>query len=237
MHRLSLHEVGHETIHYFTHADKGIFQLVRDLVVKGGTVAREFVLGKRKKYFPPLNFFLLVAALYVFASHVSYVRQTHDVRKEHPEIAKIEDPVTREKTYMAYERQRVGIEFAIYYGNYALMLTLPFAAFVLWLMYRKNVFNYTEHLVANMYMWGFCMLLSSVSILLGHYFLHYDANIGFMIFLLFQICYFTWFYKRFLQKSGFWPTAKLVLGSVLAISSWFVVLGLGVTVYIMIGMF
>ncbi len=49
-----------------THADKGLFQLLRDLVIKNGQVAREYVDGKRKKYFSPLNFFLLVAAVFVF---------------------------------------------------------------------------------------------------------------------------------------------------------------------------
>src|SRR5688572_29377526 len=67
LHRLSLHELLHEAIHYFTHADKGIFQLIRDLFLKRGAVAREYAEGKRKKYFSPLNFFLLVCALYVFA--------------------------------------------------------------------------------------------------------------------------------------------------------------------------
>jgi hypothetical protein len=57
LHRISMHEVVHDGVHYFTHADKGLPQLVRDLVLKGGVVAREFVNGKRKKYFSPLNFF------------------------------------------------------------------------------------------------------------------------------------------------------------------------------------
>jgi hypothetical protein len=53
LHRLSFHDVLHEGIHYFTHADKGLFQLIRDLVKKRGVVAREYIEGKRKKYFPP----------------------------------------------------------------------------------------------------------------------------------------------------------------------------------------
>jgi hypothetical protein len=57
-------------IHYFTHADKGIFQLLKALVTQTGTVAREFVSGKRKKYFPPFNFFLIVAALFVFMGSI-----------------------------------------------------------------------------------------------------------------------------------------------------------------------
>ena len=68
--RLSLFEIWHDVVHYFTHADKGIFQLLKALIVQNGTVAKEFVAGKRKKYFPPLNFFLIVAALYVFMNGI-----------------------------------------------------------------------------------------------------------------------------------------------------------------------
>lgn len=63
LHRLTFHDVFHEAIHYFTHADKGIFQLLRDLFKKNGVVVRQYVEGIRKKYFSPFNFFLIVAAI------------------------------------------------------------------------------------------------------------------------------------------------------------------------------
>lgn len=65
-HRMHFHDIWHDLIHYFTHADKGIFHLLKDLATKPGLVAREFVEGKRQKYFRPLNFFLIVAGLVVF---------------------------------------------------------------------------------------------------------------------------------------------------------------------------
>ena len=49
--RLNLHDIWHDVVHYFTHADKGIFQLLKQLVTKTGIVAKEYVEGKRKKYF------------------------------------------------------------------------------------------------------------------------------------------------------------------------------------------
>ena len=52
LHRLSLHDIFHDVVHYFTHADKGFFGLLKDLAVSTGKVAREYVTGKRKKYFP-----------------------------------------------------------------------------------------------------------------------------------------------------------------------------------------
>lgn len=69
--RVNLHDVLHDAIHYFTHADKGIFTLLKSLVVQPGLVAKEYIEGKRKKHFPPLNFFLIVAAVYIVIGGVT----------------------------------------------------------------------------------------------------------------------------------------------------------------------
>ena len=46
--RVNLHDVFHDAIHYFTHADKGIFTLLISLIKQPGLVAKEYVEGKRK---------------------------------------------------------------------------------------------------------------------------------------------------------------------------------------------
>ncbi|GEM_PF-4297466 len=57
IHRLTFTHILHEFFHAFTHADKGIFHLLKGLATQPGTVAREYVEGKRKKYFNPFTFF------------------------------------------------------------------------------------------------------------------------------------------------------------------------------------
>jgi hypothetical protein len=37
-HRLSFHEIGHDALHYVTHADKGIFHLIKELARRPGKV-------------------------------------------------------------------------------------------------------------------------------------------------------------------------------------------------------
>ena len=66
VHRFTLGHIFHEFFHAFTHADKGIFYLLKELLVKPGTVAREYIGGKRKKYFNPFTFFLILAGLFVY---------------------------------------------------------------------------------------------------------------------------------------------------------------------------
>jgi hypothetical protein len=50
-HRLTIGHIVHDSVHAITHADKGIFHLLKDLAVRPGVVAREYIGGKRKKYF------------------------------------------------------------------------------------------------------------------------------------------------------------------------------------------
>jgi hypothetical protein len=60
--RLTLHEIGHDLLHAFMHVDRSAFSLVRMLLSRPGTVALNYVQGKRKRYFGPFGFLVVVVA-------------------------------------------------------------------------------------------------------------------------------------------------------------------------------
>lgn len=62
-HKLSLAHIWHDLVHAVTHADKSIFSLIRHLLLNPGKVAAEYVEGKRKKYFNPFAFLVLVVGI------------------------------------------------------------------------------------------------------------------------------------------------------------------------------
>jgi hypothetical protein len=62
-HKLSLSHIWHDLLHAVTHADKSIFSLIRHLLFNPGKVAAEYVEGKRKKYFNPFAFLVLVVGI------------------------------------------------------------------------------------------------------------------------------------------------------------------------------
>src|SRR5688572_18664064 len=66
VHRVTFKHFLHEFFHAFTHTDKGIFLLMKELITRPGHVAREYLDGKRKKYFNPLTFLILMASLYAY---------------------------------------------------------------------------------------------------------------------------------------------------------------------------
>jgi hypothetical protein len=232
LHRLSLHEIFHEAVHYFTHADKGIFQLIRDLIIKRGIVAREYVEGKRKKYFPPLNFFLLVAAIFVFISNIPEDTAPADVLKENSELNAITNPVQKEKMTRLYERKEKATHFMKKYSNLMAMFALPLTAFFFWLFYKKAKYNYTEHLVAGMYMLGFCILINTLLILPVSLLYHLSANYSAVLFLVFQLFYFTTFYYKFLNKNSKSQLGKAFITSAFSIITWGILSGFTVNAYI-----
>ena len=63
---LTLHELVHEFWHSVTHTDKGILRLLKDLALHPKSVYLNYFSGQRKKYFSPVTFFLVAAALLIF---------------------------------------------------------------------------------------------------------------------------------------------------------------------------
>ncbi len=224
LHRLSLHDVVHEAIHYFTHADKGLFQLIRDLSIKSGTVAREFVMGKRKKYYPPLTFFLLVIAINVFVSTKTDDHVNVNIEQKYPHVTAITDPVKKAKWIDVYERREKGVHFINTNINTIAMVSLPIIACIFWLFYRRRQFNYVEHLVAGMYMFGFYTLLVATISVLG-YLLNINENIVYGLCLFVQLIYYTIFYSRFMGGTkirAFFATlvAMLLLFTISGLLMW-----------------
>ncbi len=198
--RLSLQEVGHEAIHYFTHADKSIFSLVRNLATRGGLVAREYILGMRKKHFSPLNFFLLVAAGYLLAMNLEQAPPTQILR-ERPALSALENDPRRDDLERFYHRQEVAVKFMQERSNLIAIVTIPLTALIFFGFYQRNRFNYTEHLVANLYMVGFATLIYTIVIVANTVF---RISAGWLAFgqIAFQTLYYAWFYFRFMENEG-----------------------------------
>ena len=60
--RLTLREIGHDLLHALIHVDRSALSLVQMLLVRPGTVALNYVQGKRKRYFGPFSFLVIVVA-------------------------------------------------------------------------------------------------------------------------------------------------------------------------------
>jgi len=189
-HRITLKHIFHEFFHTFTHADIGFLGLIADLAVKPGIVAREYIAGKRKKYFNPFTFFILCLSLFIIANNVF---KTYQPIKPDPRVEQL-PPKQLEKVMALYERINEGQHFMKNHGNIVSMIGLPFFAAMLWLFFMRRGYNYAELIVANMMFSGFSTILVSVFVFTwigrfaGKPLFFYGTGLGLLI----QISYVSW---------------------------------------------
>jgi Protein of unknown function (DUF3667) len=143
-HRLDIKHVIEEFIHAFVHADKGIFLLVKQLVVAPGKTALAYINGSRKKFFNPVSFLLIAGGISFFLRD------------------KLETNMPAGSKKMAH---LIG-EFVHRYTTPIIILTVPVLSFYSWLFFKSSGKNYAENMVVNMYMMGEYHLFTILSFIL-----------------------------------------------------------------------
>jgi hypothetical protein len=219
LNHLSFHDITHDALHYATHADKSIFKLLKNLLTKPGIVAREYIAGKRQKYFKPLNFFLIVAGIVVFMTTLFY--KPNDTRSSQiiQSAQRMEDPVKKQNLLDMAHRMKTVNKITGKYSNVINMIATPFLTLLFWLFYHRK-FNYVESLISNMYIVGFIMLLYAlITVPLQHYVP--NAGFGFIgMFFLFEIFYRGFAYSQLTESKTILQIAKAYFVSLLLTVVW-----------------
>jgi len=205
VHRFTLKHAFHDFLHTFTHVDRGILFLIKQLFLKPGVVAKEYIAGKRKKYFNPFQYLILAVAVSFFlTAKLGVIGFTH----VEPEI---------------YSRlafwQRYFLEFNnfIYtYFNLLLFIAVPLMAFYSWLFYRKSGFNYSENVIFQTFIAAQrCLLYILLMPFLYSFREKWYIGIGTYYFLFF--IYYAWAYTQFFGGNKTWNFVKYFISFILSI--------------------
>lgn len=217
LHRFNLAHIGHEAFHALTHADKGILHLLKNLTIRPGLVAREYILeGKRKRYFNPFTFLVIVLGLSVFVNSVfkpyernispeSSLTETHGTTPTAAELRK--------------ERSRHVSHFLDKRANLVAFAAIPLFALAFWLFFRRSGVNYAEHLVANVFFAGYFQLFATVITLVLSLFNRYLSTLNEQQ-LLFQLIYLPIAYYQFMGLRRWTGYLKALLATLLALAVW-----------------
>lgn len=138
IHRFTLKHALHDFFHSFTHIDRGILFLIKELFTRPGYVSKEYIEGKRKKYFNPFQYLFLAVAAATFLS-VNY--QLMGPKADVNAIG------TGINTF--------GLQYNAFiykYFNVIQLVSVPVIALFSWLFYRKSGYNYAENLVFNTFL-------------------------------------------------------------------------------------
>jgi hypothetical protein len=128
--RLTLHEIGHDVMHALTHADRSIFKLIGALLVRPGQVAREYVDGRRKSYFGPFAFLVIMVGVASFLTYLMGLQWFTSV------------PSSGARAFLSR------------HFNLVILIQAPLLALGCQLLFMSNRLNFSEHLVLTAYASG-----------------------------------------------------------------------------------
>jgi len=232
LHRFTISHIFHEIFHAITHTDKGVLHLIKHLTLYPGLAAREYVLeNKRRRYFNPFTFLILVLGLTVFSNSIfhPYSKRIQDASAEFKTVQK------KQKYNKILQRQKDAMHFIESRNNLVTFMALPIIALIFWLFFRRIGINYAEHLVANIFFAGYYSILSiivsSFSLLVptkATYIFNY-------IQLFIHVSYLTVSYFGFLNYSSSRKYFTTAFASLLAIGAWFLASAIVIFLYISAG--
>lgn len=131
VHRLDMGHIFHELVHVFTHADKGVLYLTKELAHRPGLVAKEYVAGQRKKYFNPFSYFVLTVAVSAFLT-AQFDLMQYDVAHRNP------------------VSEAIGKHI-----NLVFLVAAPISSFFTWALFWRSRYNYAENLTLHAFLGGF----------------------------------------------------------------------------------
>jgi RNA polymerase subunit RPABC4/transcription elongation factor Spt4 len=237
-HRLSMSHIWHDLTHAITHTDKGFFYTIKELFYKPGIVAREYLAGKRKKYFNPFSLLVIILGVYILANSIfkPYSPGGFTGVPERPGWIKTE---SQRQKYDKIVKRRIQMgEFMNKRINIVLFVSTPFIAFILWLFYKRR-YNYAEHLSTMAYVNSF---ISITTIFLFAPLMYFIKDPGvksfvYIIMMASHVFYLAFMYYGLLGYKTATGYLKTFGVSVVAIIAWAIFsMGIGM-LYIMSGIF
>jgi hypothetical protein len=161
-HRFTLYHFAHEFLHALTHTDKGMLFLIKEMFRKPGQVALEYNAGKRKKYFNPITFLLVMMALQVLVLSKTriYERYTDSLQVLTQQLAgkpaESSDALKNTDKKTAYMNGQMSM---VEENNKLLtFIFIPVLALFTWLFFKKAGHNYAENLMFNVLLNGQLMV-------------------------------------------------------------------------------
>lgn len=157
VHRLSLHNVREEIYHIFGQIQEGFFKTTEQIILRPGILCKNYLDGKRKRYHKPISFLLLWMAAFILIFQAA--------------LYLTDFPSTNTATPFTFDIKASSIISK--YRSIIEVLTIPFLAFISWLIMARPRLNYVEVLTAFFYLTAFLFILLCAQFIIA---LLFDIN-------------------------------------------------------------
>jgi hypothetical protein len=211
VHRITMGYISHEFFHAVTHADKGVLLLIRKLFIQPGIVAREYIEGKRKKYFNPLSFLVITSAIHAYISYkTGYFTAVGSGNQ---------GGSNRRMPAVMVEAFKISNENG---KLLTLILIVPLLAFLSWLLFRRSKFLMAETFVLNSFIVGQSHVIRTLIFIPLFLLFPQYGNLNLTAFELLLLVYLIIAYRQFFQQNIFLTIVKCILTMVLFITLYWV---------------
>lgn len=184
--RINLHILLHEIQHSIFHVDKGILYTIKELTVHPGKTLKNYLLGKRVNHFKPFGFVIILGTIYGFIAHFfNYYPETDTL------------PIINPESSTEYGIKTIELMYKNF--SLAMLALVPFSALSSYIIFRKNGYNYMEHLVIYCYIVGMQIL-----IMLFFYFFYYNLRLTWLhlVSSLISYAYNIWVFVQLFNKGS-----------------------------------
>lgn len=154
VHRITMPHLWHELWHAITHTDKGLLYLIKALFVNPGKVAREYIVaGKRKRYFSPFQYLIIIGTITTFImANSHYLEKNMEALSSGTQAVSATQAALQQK--INYYQQK--------YFTLIILFQLPFLSLATFWLYKKQGYNYAEHLTLHSFISGQTTLIAAI---------------------------------------------------------------------------
>lgn len=197
--KLNIHYLRHKVQYLILHSDKSVLYACRQLFTRPGDTIREYIEGKRVKYFEPFSMLVGLAAFYGLLYFYFNINLFPDV-------------LIRDNPYDKFDfivNDWLSNHYAL-----ATCLLIPLYSLGSFIAFRKQGYNFIEHLALNAFLGSQRLMVRIVTIpILIIYNGTEQMHIIAIAYIFLDIILITWSYCQFFNKL---PVVKSILLSVLS---------------------
>ena len=134
--------------------EKGFLHTLKMLFIHPGKVINDYITGKTKPYFNPLNYIIISAAIYAFL--ILWLNIFDNSVEAANEILYGE---ALQKNDEVLQLKKKWMDFYKQFVNFIPLLMIPFTSLISKWFYRSKKLFYGEHLIINCFLFAQCFII------------------------------------------------------------------------------
>jgi hypothetical protein len=202
-HRFTIGHFAHDAFHAVTHTDKGVLYLIKELFRGPGNVALEYNAGKRKKYFNPITYLLLISALMIYGAQKTHIYDYYlDKTQEFVQrISKKTKSSDLNDSVETLKNAKVTQKKIMENNKILTLIFLPLLSLLTWLFFYKSGHNYAENLVLNVMIQAQLYLIFLVMCIGLFLIAHWTVMVTIYLYLVLTWAFNLFAYRQFFRQS------------------------------------